>query len=157
MKKSRLLAKTDIVFYADGGSRGNPGSAASAAVIIDKHSGAEKSYSISLGTRTNNEAEYEAVILALKKIKALYGKAKIQSLTIEGNLDSELVVKQLTHKYKILDPKIQPLFITVWNLLLDFGKVTFHHVPRIQNQLADKLVNKELDKGLSGLFSSVRE
>ncbi|MBI4128531.1 MAG: reverse transcriptase-like protein, partial [Parcubacteria group bacterium] len=101
---------------------------------------------------TNNEAEYEAVVLGLKKIRARYGKKKTKQMRILCTLDSELVVKQLNHEYKIQDAKIQPLFIAVWNLLLDFGSVTFRHVPRSHTTDADRLVNETLDSQARTLF-----
>jgi len=95
---------------------------------------------------TNNEAEYQAVIFALKKFKALFGK-KLAALTeIELRSDSELLVKQLNGEYKILDPKIQPLFIAIWNLKMDFKKVKFKLISRTKNQEADRLVNEVLNE-----------
>ncbi len=141
-----------ITLFVDGGSRGNPGPAACAAVIEDANRGEIKTYSLHLGVRTNNEAEYEAVLLGLKKIRALYGKKKIKKLSLEVRCDSELIVMQLNGKYKILDKKIQPLFLETWNTRLDFGKVLFCHVPRLQNKKADMLVNRELDAKSSSLF-----
>lgn len=128
----------NLTIYTDGGSRGNPGAAAIGAVIYNGQTklGEHGKY---IGTATNNEAEYQAVILAMQKAKML--KAK----TINFFLDSELVVKHLNHQYKIKDEKIIPLFIKIWNTMLDFDKVTFTHIPREKNKEADKLVNKILD------------
>lgn len=128
-----------IIIYTDGGSRGNPGPAALGVVINNKH------YSQSLGIKTNNEAEYEAVIFALKKAKHLFGKKNLKETEVEVNMDSELIVQQLNHRYKIEGEKIAPLFLKVWNLLLDFGTVQFHYIPREKNKEADKLVNAALD------------
>ncbi len=134
-----------LIIYTDGGSRGNPGLAGAGVVICDEGGAALKKYSECLGEKTNNEAEYEAVILALKKVKALYGKEKIKEIEVEVRSDSELVVKQLNHQYKVEEPGLQPLFIKVWNMLIDFGEVKFCHVPRERNKEADKLVNECLD------------
>ena len=130
-----------IVMYTDGGSRNNPGPAA-VGVYIET---LRKQYGHYIGQKTNNEAEYEAVIFGLKKIKQLVGKDKIKDTEIEIYLDSELVERQLNHVYKIKEENIQKLFIEVWNMMLDFGKVTFNHVPREKNKIADKLVNEALD------------
>jgi ribonuclease HI len=127
--------------YTDGGSRNNPGPAA-VGVWVET---LDKKYGEYIGEKTNNEAEYEALIFGLKKIKSLLGKNKIRGYEIACYLDSELVVKQLGHEYKLSEEHIQKLFIQVWNLMLDFGRVTFNHVPREKNKIADALVNETLD------------
>ncbi|UZE93523.1 MAG: ribonuclease HI family protein [Candidatus Nealsonbacteria bacterium] len=135
-----------IIIYTDGGSRGNPGPSAAGIVFYNEKGQPFKKYSQYLGEDlTNNEAEYLAVIFALKKFKQLFGKkiAKVSEVQIKS--DSELLVKQLNGKYKILEQKIQSLFITVWNQKLDFKKVKFTLVPRSKNKEADFLVNEALD------------
>lgn len=134
-----------IIIYTDGGSRGNPGPSAIGAVFCNEKGDIIKKYSESLGKKTNNEAEYEGVIFALKKFKALFGKKLAESSEIEIRADSELLIRQLNGQYKILEPKIQSLFLTVWNLKLDFKKVKFKLIPRDQNKTADSLVNEALD------------
>lgn len=137
-----------IILYSDGGSRGNPGPSAMGVVICNGKEEIIKSWAQYLGRATNNEAEYQAVILGLKKIKALFGKKQAKSLEIEVRTDSEFLVNQLNGKYKILDSKIQPLFLEVWNLKLDFKKIKFNFIPREKNQKAHQLV----DEGLRGKF-----
>jgi ribonuclease HI len=134
-----------LVIYADGGARGNPGPAGIGIIIADDKGATIKKYSEYLGGKTNNEAEYEAIIFALKKVKALYGKEKIKKMDIEVRSDSELVINQLNHKFKIEEGNLQKLFIKIWNTLIDFGKVKFVHVPREENREADRLVNECLD------------
>jgi len=134
-----------IIIYTDGGSRGNPGPAAIGAVFCNEKGQVIKKYSEYLGETTNNEAEYQAVILALKKFKALFGKKLAQNTEIELRSDSELLIKQLNGEYKILEPKIQSLFIAVWNLKLDFKKVKFKLISREKNKEADQLVNEAID------------
>ncbi len=150
MNKKNVKAEK-IIVYTDGGSRGNPGPAA-IGVIIDGLSTESKQYYEFLGETTNNEAEYQAVIFALKKIRQLVGKEKLKNIPIEIYLDSELVVNQLNGYYKIEDEKLQLLFMKIWNLKLDFGKISFHHIPREKNKLADKLVNLCLDQQNNKLF-----
>jgi len=133
MKKIRI--------FTDGGSRGNPGQAACATVIKDENNNLLLEQSRYLGETTNNQAEYQGVLLALEE--AL--KLKLEKEEINFYLDSELVVKQLKREYKIKDPGLQKLFIKVWNLLQSFSKVTFTHVPREKNKEADLLVNQALD------------
>ena len=131
-----------IIVYTDGGSRGNPGPAALGVVIQDAKGKVLKRYGERLGIKTNNEAEYEAVIHALKKIKALYSGANAKKMTIDMRMDSELVSKQLNGVYKVEEERLFPLFIKIWNLKIDFGKLTFTHVPRTNNKDADKMVNE---------------
>src|SRR3989338_2572124 len=135
-----------LIVYTDGGSRGNPGPAALGVVIADEKGRVIKKYGEKLGVKTNNEAEYEAVIFALKKIKALFGKEKTKKMGVAFRMDSEFVMKQLNGGYKIEEERMFPLFIAVWNLKFDFGEITFSHVPREKNREADRLVNEALDK-----------
>ena len=135
-----------IIIYTDGGSRGNPGKAAFGVVFCNEKEQVIKKYGEYLGDNlTNNEAEYLGVIFALKKFKALFGKAIAKISEVEINSDSELLVKQMNGKYKIQDEKIQKLFIEIWNLKLDFKGVKFKAIPREKNKEADRLVNEALD------------
>ena len=97
---------------------------------------------------TNNEAEYQAVIFAFKKIKALFGKKTAKDLSVEINSDSELLVRQLKGEYKVINKKIQQLFLKVWNDKTDFQSVKFNQISREDNNKADKLVNIALDEQL---------
>jgi ribonuclease HI len=135
-----------IIVYTDGGARGNPGPAGIGVVITDEKNNVIKEYSKEIGIRTNNEAEYEAVIFALQKIKQLFGKEKVKKINIEIRMDSELVARQLNGKYKIEEEKLFPLFIKIWNLKMDFGNISFVEIPREKNREADRLLNEELDR-----------
>jgi len=134
-----------IVMYSDGGSRGNPGPAALGVFIetLDKRFGEY------LGHKTNNEAEYAAIAAGLRKIKAIIGKDRAKRARIECRMDSELACRQLNHVYKIENEKLQPLFFEVWNLMLDFGQVSFSHAPREQNAVADAEANRAMDGAAS--------
>jgi len=131
-----------IIMYTDGGSLNNPGPAAIGVYFENLH----KQFGHYIGEKTNNEAEYEAVIYGLKKIKQLIGKDKAENIEIECYLDSEFVERQLNHKYKVKEKNIQKLFLDVWNLILDFKNVKFFHITREKNKVADKLVNTALDE-----------
>lgn len=131
----------NIKMYTDGGSRGNPGPAA-IGVWIETLG---KKYGECIGEATNNVAEYAALIYGLKKLKQLLGKDKTKRYEVECYLDSELIVKQLNHEYKLKEEYIQKNFIEIWNLMLDFQKVTFRHIIREKNKIADALVNEALD------------
>jgi len=135
-----------LIIKTDGGARGNPGPAGIGAVFYDENKTVIKKFSDYIGEATNNVAEYEAVILAMQKAKSSFGKESAKKMSLDFKLDSELVVKQLNHEYKIQEENMQKLFLKIWNLMLDFGAVSFSHIPREENKEADALVNEELDK-----------
>ncbi|MCC7145893.1 MAG: ribonuclease HI family protein [Phycisphaeraceae bacterium] len=132
----------DLLLNIDGGSRGNPGPAAAGVVLRDAASKALlRKCAYFLGDLTNNVAEYQALIRGLKLALTL----KPQSLAIQG--DSELLVRQITGRYKVKSPDLIPLHEQATQLLAQFPKWTIQHVLRDQNQLADELVNHCLDLG----------
>ncbi|MDF1498228.1 MAG: ribonuclease HI family protein [Patescibacteria group bacterium] len=133
-----------LIIFTDGGSRGNPGPAACGAVIKNEAGKIILKSSKYIGKATNNQAEYEALILVLEKVKEI-NKSKQTKVNIDCFLDSELVVKQLNREYKMKNEGLKPLFIKVNNLISEFNSVKFFHIPREKNKLADKLVNQELD------------
>lgn len=143
-----------IIIYTDGGSRGNPGPAAIGVAIFNEAGELLKSYGKAIGIATNNEAEYGAVIFALEKVKALFGKEKIKNIDCQVRMDSELVTYQINGEYKLEQKRLFPLFIKIWNLRIDFGSLAFIHVPREQNKEADRLVNQALDQEQHNLFSN---
>lgn len=140
------MAVKKIILYADGGSRGNPGPAGLGVVIKSPSGEVIKKYGETIGTATNNEAEYQAVIFGLKKLKQLVGRKKAADLDVEIRSDSELLVRQNLGQYKILEEKLQSLFIELWNLKQDFKKVDFKLIPREENKESDCLVNEALDQ-----------
>lgn len=129
-----------LIIYTDGGARGNPGPAALGVVIYDVHGKTVKKYGKYLGERTNNEAEYEAVI------EALLAALDLGAMELEFNLDSELVVRQFNNVYRVKNHRMQELMLKVRNLETKFHKVSFRHVPREKNRLADQMVNEAIDK-----------
>ncbi|MEK7217736.1 MAG: ribonuclease HI family protein [Patescibacteria group bacterium] len=138
--------KNKITIYTDGGARGNPGPAGIGVVINGLPSG-KKTFGECIGETTNNEAEYRALIFALKKLKQLIGSEKLKDYVIECYADSELMVEQLNGRYKIKEAGIQKFFIEIWNLKIDLDtKISFHHIERAKNQQADFLVNQILDR-----------
>jgi ribonuclease HI len=135
-----------VIIFVDGGSRGNPGPSAVGFIFCNEKGQVFKEYSEFLGENiTNNEAEYRAVILAFKKFKAVFGNKLAKNTEIELRSDSELLINQLNGNYKILDDKIQPLFLELWNLRIDFKKIKFKLISREKNQEADRLVNQAFD------------
>jgi len=128
-----------LQIYTDGGSRGNPGPAACGIIILDEQEKLVKLNAKYLGKMTNNQAEYEGVITALRMT------AVMNVDDIDFFLDSDLMVKQLNGEYKVKSQNIKPLKFTIDKLLKQFQKVTFSHVRREYNKAADKLVNIVLD------------
>lgn len=135
-----------IIIYTDGASRGNPGAASIGVVFCNEKGDKFKEYSEYLGDHlTNNEAEYQAAIFALKKFKALFGKKLAQSTEIELRSDSEFLIKQINGDYKVIEPRIRELFLELWNLRIDFKKINFKAISRKKNTEADALANQALD------------
>ena len=123
----------------DGAARGNPGPAAIGVVIQDGEGHVVYEASRSLGTKTNNEAEYLALIAALEYLKdARIGEADFY-------LDSELIVKQLNGQYRVKEPRMQSLYARVTMLLNAVPRHSFTHVRRADNARADALANEALD------------
>lgn len=131
-----------LMVFSDGGARGNPGPAAVAYVALSDSGKTVKTDSRFIGVNTNNQAEYEALIMALKFAASL----KIPEVICY--LDSELVVKQLNGEYSVKNHGLQLLFNQVQALKIHFIKLCFISVPRSHPhiQRADALVNKKLDE-----------
>jgi len=135
------MSSQKLIIYTDGGARGNPGPAGIGAVLYDEKHQLVAEISEYLGVATNNQAEYRALIAAFKKA------AELGAAELDCYLDSELVVKQLRHEYKVKNKDLAPLFLTIHNLALSFQKITYTHVPRERNKEADKLANQAMDRG----------
>lgn len=130
-----------FIIYTDGGARGNPGPAGIGAVIYNEQKEVVAEVSKYLGVATNNQAEYQAIIAGLEKALELKGEE------LDCYLDSELVVKQLNHEYKVKNRELAPLFLKIHNLSLNFKKISYTHVRRELNKVADALANKAMDRG----------
>ena len=127
-----------FIIYSDGASRGNPGPAAIGAVIFDGQGREVYRISRRLGVATNNEAEYRAAIAALEAALALGARR------VELRMDSELVVRQLTARYKVRNPRLIRYHRRILSLRPRFQEVVVRHVPRGENLLADSLANQAL-------------
>ncbi len=136
-----------IRMYADGGARGNPGPAAGGSVLVEIRADGTNGEVVAevgkyLGTATNNQAEYTGIIIGLEKARELgYNE-------VECRLDSELAVKQLNGEYRVKNAELAKLFLVIHNLRTHFRKVTFTHVRREYNKLADAMVNRTIDAAL---------
>ncbi len=129
----------EATLFADGGSRGNPGPAASGAVLVDASGELIEEVGSYLGVATNNVAEWTALLLGLEAAV----KRGIRRLAVR--LDSELVVRQLRGDYRVKHSDLQPLHRRALALLRKFEHVDVRHVPRKENAIADGLVNRVLD------------
>lgn len=148
-----MTAKQKYIIYTDGGSRGNPGMAGGGAVIVNETGQILKKNSKSFGLATNNEAEYQAVILGLETLKKIIGSEKLKHAEIEVRMDSQLVASQLAGTYQLREEKLFPFFIKIWNYQVkDFPKIRFVYIPREQNSLADGLANEAMDNAQNFLL-----
>lgn len=141
------MQKNKLKIFCDGGARGNPGPAGIGVVVVEPK-GLKKSYKKFVGVKTNNQAEYEAVLFALKIAKNYKNVAELDIY-----LDSLLVVKQMKGEYKIKNEALGSLLIKIRNEIIKRGiKVDFKHIKRSKNFLADKLVNEAIDKETHAQF-----
>ena len=140
------MAVRAVVIEADGGSRGNPGPAGYGAVVRDPETGevlAERSESI--GTATNNVAEYRGLIAGLE------AAAELGAAEVEARMDSKLVVEQMCGRWQIKHPGLRPLAAQAAGLVSRFAAVRFTWVPRERNRHADALANAAMDAAASGV------
>ena len=137
----RITMTKRLTLYTDGGARGNPGPAAAAFLAIE-NSEIIKTDAQFLGIRTNNQAEYEALIMALE-----YATNR-GTEEVTCYLDSELVGRQMTGEYSVKNIELQKLYLKAHALRVRFKKTEFYNVTRNNQfiQKADALVNKTLDK-----------
>jgi len=135
----KTASNDSITIFTDGGSRGNPGPSAAGYIILGPEQTVIAEGGEYLGITTNNQAEYQGVRLALEK--ALEMKFK----RVDFKIDSMLVVNQMKGYYKIKNRELWPVHERIRELMKHFEKVTFNHVQREFNQLADGMVNKTLD------------
>ncbi len=128
--------------YSDGGARGNPGPAAIGFVALNEQGEIVKADSRFIGIHTNNQAEYEALLLAMQFA------VEVGAEEVVCHLDSELVVRQLNGQYTVKDPELQRLWRKVGQMKGCFKKIGFAHVAREHEkiQVADELVNETLDQ-----------
>lgn len=128
-----------IYAYFDGGARGNPGSAGYGVHIVDDQGNVLSEQHGSLGTATNNVAEYRGLIAALQWAV----EHDLKSLTVRG--DSQLIVEQMRGNYKVKNEGLKPLYLQARMLVMQIGDVRFEHVRREQNRDADRLSNLGMD------------
>ncbi len=125
--------------FTDGGARGNPGPAG-IGFVLSEVGKTPILFGEYIGTGTNNQAEYKALVAGMKRAK----KEGVQELLCF--LDSELVVKQVRGEYRVKNEELKVLLAEIKKIIPYFKSITFQHVPRSKNAAADKLVNEALDR-----------
>jgi ribonuclease HI len=126
--------------FTDGAARGNPGPAGLGLVLEDDQGMRLWGGCRYIGTATNNQAEYLALIDGLRKA------SEWKPDSLEVYMDSQLVVEQVAGRFKVRNPDLRPLHTQATNLLRGFPEVTVKHVPRERNRSADALANKAIDE-----------
>jgi len=130
--------------YIDGASRGNPGPSGIGIVVLNEEGKVIREYYEFLGpSYTNNQAEYIALMRALEICSTIFPKGVLHVFS-----DSELLVNQLTGRYKVRSRNLKELFRSVRQRERSFSKVYYHHVSRELNKKADELANKAIDEAL---------
>jgi ribonuclease HI len=133
-----------VIVACDGASRGNPGPAGAGAQITDEDGLVLAEIAEGLGEATNNVAEYTAVIRGLERALEL-GATQVLLRS-----DSQLLINQLTGRYRVRTPHLQPLHRRVLDLAATFDSIEFEHVRRERNTEADRLANRGVDDLLAG-------
>ena len=134
-----------LVLYIDGASRGNPGKAGAGVWIANEEGTGLGKLSRYLGQKTNNEAEYWALLLGLEEAKRLGGHA------VRVFTDSELIARQVKGIYRVKDMKLRALYKTVIQNLKGFSSFAIESIPRELNREADRLANHAIQTGSSGM------
>lgn len=132
-----------LIIETDGGARGNPGPAGIGVVVLDDEGKILEEHAKYLGKTTNNQAEYQAAILGLKRA------VELGATSVEVRADSELLVRQANGEYKVKNPDLGVRYLELKNLETRLGgKVRYVHVRREYNKRADKLSNDAMDQGM---------
>lgn len=134
---------TRVIINCDGAARGNPGPAGAGAIVVDENGAVLAEVAEGLGETTNNVAEYTAVIRGLEEA------TRLGAHEVLLRSDSQLLINQLTGRYRVKAPHLQPLHRRVRTLMQGFAKVDLEHVPRERNVAADQLANLGVDRWLA--------
>ena len=133
-----------VIVYADGGSRGNPGPAGYGAVVLDPDGTVLAERAASVGTATNNVAEYSGLLAGLA------AAAELGATRVTARMDSKLVVEQMSGRWRVKHPDLKPLAARATELVDQFDQVDFEWVPRGLNSHADRLANEAMDAARDG-------
>jgi ribonuclease HI len=135
----RPSSESAWVLYTDGGSRGNPGPAGSGFVLFDSSGARVCAAGHFLGEATNNRAEYDGLV------RGLSSAVSRGCRSLEVRMDSELIVRQMTGRYRVKNEGLKEPFAHAKALAARVDRVRFMHVPREENTEADKLANEAMD------------
>jgi ribonuclease HI len=138
----RVQPQRKLRVASDGAARGNPGPAGAGAVVFDSDGQVLERLGKFLGRQTNNVAEYQGLLLGLRRAQELGAEE------LEVVADSELVIRQLSGAYQVRAPALRELHTEALALLKAFRKVKLIHVPRAQNAEADEMSNRAIDEKL---------
>lgn len=134
---------SELVVFTDGAARGNPGPASIGVVIKDKKGHTVASFGDYIGTTTNNQAEYTALVHALRFLSAF----QVERLSLR--VDSELLARQLRGEYKVREPHLRTLHTQALSMLRRYDEWRVEEIPRERNREADALANGALDAALA--------
>lgn len=140
---NKMQNRHGVVIYTDGGARGNPGPSGAGAVV---YKGGKRIAHVSkfLGIRTNNWAEYEALVLVLEAARKVLGSTVPEKVMVR--MDSELIVKQMKGEYRVKHPELKLQHQKVKKIIAEaFPHIAFEHVPRERNKEADRYANDAMD------------
>lgn len=141
IEKTTKIPRKNGFIFTDGGSRGNPGIAGCGAVLYDGDKNKIDTTTEFCGRQTNNFAEYRGLIIGLE----LALKNEITDLIVY--MDSKLIIEQMKGNFKVKNAGLKPLFENAKNICDNFVKVSFTHVHREKNKVADELANQAMDSG----------
>jgi len=147
METEKYSSIKEAKMYADGGSRGNPGPSAGGFAILDMENNVVITSGKYLGITTNNQAEYHSLKGGVEE--AVRRGVKV----LHVYMDSLLVVNQMKGIYKIKNRDLWPIHHAIKELMVNFDLITFTHVPREMNKLADSIVNAALDEQMNKVVS----
>lgn len=139
-----------LTLHIDGGSRGNPGPAGYGVVITDEAGATVRTLRRYLGPRTNNYAEYSALLAGLECAREL-GAARVRVVA-----DSELLVRQMQGRYQVRSPLLRPLYEQAYARAGQFEQFEIKHVRREKNREADRLANLAMDEGMKEPGGAIR-
>ena len=140
LHKLKAMNAEVVELFVDGGSRGNPGPSGGGFVVfrgVDKVLEGSEYY----GEKTNNQAEYLALRTALREVYS-----RFPDLGVRCFMDSQLVVEQMKGNYKVKNANLKPLYEEVNRIAEQFKSFSIEHVEREQNELADEMANKAMDR-----------
>ncbi|HUB08435.1 MAG TPA: ribonuclease HI family protein [Myxococcales bacterium] len=129
-----------VRIYSDGAARGNPGPAGAGAIVASADGQVIARLGRYLGEATNNFAEYQGLLLGLRRA------AELGARDVEIFADSQLMIRQLGGQYRVRNEGLRPLFDEALRLLRGFRKFELHHIPRERNAAADEMSNRAIDE-----------